>query len=188
MRLRHALVPYIYTMAWRNTLTALPLITPMYYSHPEAAEAYQCPQQYWFGSQLVAAPFTRPAESDTGLARQILWLPPGEWFDFFTGEQVTARLAGGLRRPGRYPALCPGRGNRAAGRPQGWGGTANPQTLDLYIFPGRDGRFDLYEDDGETLAYTTGQIRPDRLWLHWGSRALRFTISPAAGDPSVDPC
>ena len=49
MRLRHALIPYIYTMAWRNTQEALPLVTPMYYSHPEVAEAM-------------------PAHSHTGLA------------------------------------------------------------------------------------------------------------------------
>ena len=187
MRLRHALVPYIYTMAWRNTLTALPLITPMYYSHPEAAEAYQCPQQYWFGSQLVAAPFTRPAESDTGLARQILWLPSGEWFNFFTGEQVRPGWREVYGDLDDIPLFARGGAIVPLGEPQGWSSTANPQTLNLYIFPGRDGRFDLYEDDGETLAYTQGKYALTGFELHWGSRALSFTIAPAAGDPSVIP-
>ena len=56
MQLRHALIPYIYTMAWRNTTVGIPLVTPLYYSHPEVDDAYACPQEYWFGSELIAAP------------------------------------------------------------------------------------------------------------------------------------
>jgi alpha-glucosidase (family GH31 glycosyl hydrolase) len=43
MRLRHALIPYLYTMAWRNTQSALPLVTPMYYSHPESPGGVSMP-------------------------------------------------------------------------------------------------------------------------------------------------
>ncbi len=43
MHLRHALIPYIYSMAWRSTRTGLPLVTPMYYSHPEEDDAYTGP-------------------------------------------------------------------------------------------------------------------------------------------------
>jgi alpha-glucosidase (family GH31 glycosyl hydrolase) len=46
LQLRHQLIPYVYTMAWRNHVEGLPLITPMYYEHPEAEAAYRCPQQY----------------------------------------------------------------------------------------------------------------------------------------------
>ena len=84
-------IPYIYTMAWRNAQEGLPLITPLYYSHPDAGDAYECPQAYWFGSELIAAPFTAPASSELGLSRQPIWLPEGDWFNFFTG----AYFAGG---------------------------------------------------------------------------------------------
>ncbi len=43
MQLRHALIPYLYTMAWRNTAQGIPLVTPLYYTHPEAEDAYACP-------------------------------------------------------------------------------------------------------------------------------------------------
>ena len=70
MQLRHALIPYLYSMAWRNHAEGIPLVTPLYYSNPEDDDAYACPQAYWFGSELIAAPFTAPAESDLGLSRQ----------------------------------------------------------------------------------------------------------------------
>ncbi|CAG0927678.1 hypothetical protein PLCT1_00461, partial [Planctomycetaceae bacterium] len=51
MRLRHALIPYLYTMAWRNHTQAAPLIAPMYYDYPDEDDAYRCPQQYQFGTE-----------------------------------------------------------------------------------------------------------------------------------------
>ncbi|MBK8050904.1 MAG: hypothetical protein IPK16_29660 [Anaerolineales bacterium] len=72
MQLRHALIPYIYTMAWRNTSEGIPLVTPLYWSHPEVEDAYNCPQVYWFGSELIAAPFVAPAQSDVGLSQRRL--------------------------------------------------------------------------------------------------------------------
>jgi alpha-glucosidase (family GH31 glycosyl hydrolase) len=187
MRLRHALIPYIYTMAWRNTTTALPLVTPMYYSHPGSPEAYRCPQEYWFGSELVAAPFTRPAEADTGLARQIIWLPPDDWFNFFTGEHLLPgwRVVYGDLEDipvfARAGAIVP------LGELDGWSSTANPQTLHLHVFPGRDNRFSLYEDDGKTMEYSRGKFAHTGFDLQWLPQSLTFTIFPVSGDLSVVP-
>lgn len=187
MRLRHALIPYIYSMAWRETHSAVPLVTPMYYTHTEAPEAYQCPQQYWFGSELVAAPFTRPAEADTGLARQLVWLPPGEWFHFFNGEREPPgwhTVHGDLDDT---PVFARGGAIVPLAEPLDWSSTSNPEMLHLYVFPGASGRFDLYEDDGETLEYTRGKTAVTAFTLDWQGQAMRFSIAPASGDRSVLP-
>ena len=86
LRLRHALIPYIYSMAWRNVVDSLPLIQPLYHWYPEDEAAYHCPQQYTFGTELIAAPFTEPIDPKTRLSRQVVWFPEGDWFNFFTGE------------------------------------------------------------------------------------------------------
>ena len=187
LRLRHTLIPYIYTMAWRNTQQGLPLITPMYYSHPEAPEAYQCPQQYWFGSELIAAPFTRPAEADTGLARQIVWLPEGEWFNFFTGEPLPPGWRVMYGDLDETPVIARGGAIVPLAEPVDWSGTANPETLHLVIFPGANGRFELYEDDGETMQHLHGGYALTAFSLHWQSQSMSFSISPATGDRSVLP-
>jgi hypothetical protein len=159
----------------------------MYYSHPESAEAYRCPQQYWFGSELVAAPFTRPAEVDTGLARQIVWLPPDDWFNFFTGEHVPPGWRTIYGDLDDIPVFARAGAIVPLGEPETWGSTANPCTLHLDIFPGKDGRFDLYEDDGETLGYTQGKSSLTSFGLQWQPQALAFTIYPVSGDLSVVP-
>lgn len=188
MRLRHALIPYLYSMAWRNHTTSLPLILPMYYSHPECAEAYQAPNQYWFGSELLAAPFTSPVLRETGLARQAVWLPAGEWFDFFSGE----RCPGGDWRTvygeledipvfARAGAIIP------LGPEVGWGGIENPVDLRLLVFPGADNRFELVEDDGESVAFNRGAYAVTVFSQAWNDPEAVITLSPARGDLGVLP-
>ena len=86
LQLRHALIPYTYTMAYRAHAESLPLSEPMYYEYPDEEAAYHCPQQYLFGSELIAAPFVDPADPTIELSRQVVWLPQGDWYDLFSGE------------------------------------------------------------------------------------------------------
>ena len=188
MRLRHALIPYLYSMAWRGHTTSLPLITPMYYSHPENDEAYLVPQQYWFGSELLAAPFTSPALGETGLARQTLWLPAGDWFDFFTGECIRGgdwrTIYGEIEdipvfaRAGAIIPLGPG---------VGWGGVENPTELRLLVFPGADNRFELVEDDGRALTDADGAYAVTVFTQTWNNQEAIIRVSPARGDLNVLP-
>lgn len=106
MRLRHQLIPYMYSSTWKTHLSTEPLLKPMYYVNPRAEDAYAAPAQYWFGQHLVAAPITSPSDPETGLSRQIVWLPSrgtaqGEqshlletseapWRHLFTGEALSA--------------------------------------------------------------------------------------------------
>jgi hypothetical protein len=183
MRLRHALIPYLYTMAWRSATESRPLILPMYYHHGEEDAAYRCPDQYYFGSELIAAPYTAPRDPDTRLARQMLWLPAGAWFDFTSGQHYAGggwrAFYGGLNdvpvlaRAGAIVPLAP---------EAGWGGVGNPEELTVVVFPGADNRFDLYEDDGETQAYRAGKSALTPFTLAWSGDRAEFTVGPATGD------
>jgi alpha-glucosidase (family GH31 glycosyl hydrolase) len=184
MQLRHALIPYIYSMAWRAHQTGISLVTPMYYGDMTDASAFEAQDQYYFGSELIVAPITAPADPKTGLATKRIWFPPGAWRDFFTGEQVpggkTREVKASLEdipvyaKAGAIVPLAP---------KVGWGGIENPTELDVYIFPGVDNTFDLYEDDGETTDYQRGKYAITRFEL----KGDEFIIHPAQGDLSVVP-
>ena len=184
MQLRHALIPYIYSMAWRAHKTGISLVTPMYYGNMESADAFAAKDQYFFGSELLAAPVLKPVNARTGLATQKVWFPAGDWFNFFNSEQLTG---GGWRtiksaledipvfaKAGAIVPLAP---------KVGWGGTENPKELDIYVFPGADNRFDLYEDDGETTDYQHGKYAITAFTLEKNT----LTIHPARGDISLIP-
>jgi alpha-glucosidase (family GH31 glycosyl hydrolase) len=168
MQLRHALVPYLYSAAWQSSAKGKTLILPMYFQHPGEEAAYHCPNQYYFGSELIVAPYVTPLDPDMRLSRQAVWLPEGDWFDFFTGERFEGGrwhvLYGTLEQ---IPVLARAGGIVPMG-PQGeWGGVANPEELIVHLFAGADNAFELYEDDGETQAYLQGKHCITPLRLAW---------------------
>ena len=187
MQLRHALIPYLYSMAWRNTAEGIPLVTPLYYTHPEADDAYACPQAYWFGSELIAAPFTAPADGDLGLSRQSVWLPEGVWFDFFTGKRYARGWQIVYGDFNDIPVFAKAGAIVPLGPQQDWGGIENPAALTLHLFPGADNRFVLYEDDGETTAYQRGQYAQTPLVQTWRDDRLALTIGPLQGVAALAP-
>jgi hypothetical protein len=188
LQLRHQLIPYLYTMAWRNTTEGSPLITPLYYEHPEDEAAYHCRQEYRFGSELLVAPFTSPIDPDTRLSRQQVWLPAGEWYNFFTADHYTGdrwiTVYGGLDQ---IPVFAKGGAIVPLAPRTAWGGTGNPETLEVHIFPSHSNRFELYEDDGETTTYQHGHFCLTTFELKVRDRGVDFSIDAGQGDVSVVP-
>ncbi len=184
MQLRHALIPYMYSMAWRAHQTGISLVTPMYYGDMSNASAFEAQDQYYFGSELIVAPVTAPSDRKTGVAVKRVWFPAGTWFNFFTGEQVTGGKWRNVKAALEDIPVYAKAGAIIPLAPKvGWGGIENPTELDLYIFPGADNTFELYEDDGETTDYQRGKYAITRFSLKDGV----FTVHPAQGERSILP-
>lgn len=177
LRLRHRLVPYLYTMNYLTHQDGLPLVQPMYYQHPWENSAYEVPNQYYFGTQLLVAPITSKINPITKRAAVTAWLPKGKWIDFFTGQTyIGNRKITLYRKLDDIPVLA----KAGAIIPLASDAKmANPAELDLYIFPGADGSFTLFEDNGEEARAFT------KFEWYWETRS--FTIHPVEGDSSVVP-
>ena len=85
LRLRHRMIPYLYSAMLDTHENGKALIEPMYYEYPECEEAYHCPNQYLFGGELLVAPVTTKGD-EKGMAKTTVWLPEGKWTDIFTGD------------------------------------------------------------------------------------------------------
>jgi alpha-glucosidase (family GH31 glycosyl hydrolase) len=187
MRLRHQFIPYLYTASWVGHQTSRPLILPMYYLQPEEPAAYECPQAYSFGSELIAAPFTSPRDPQTGLSRQSVWLPDGLWYDFWSGEAYKGGwhvVHGGL---GDIPLFAKAGALVPLAEDARWNQPGNPERLHLHAFAGADGHYDLYEDDGETQAYLQGVYAITPLRLRQSGQEMQLNIGPTTGDPGQLP-
>lgn len=190
LRLRHALFPYLYTMNYRTHAQGQPLVQPMYYSHPKCQAAYEVPNQYWFGSELVAAPITQPRNESSGLAKVEVWLPAGSWFDLFTGLHYASKKGRKLqlhRQLDTVPVLAKaGAIVPMACYEKGDNRLLNAKTMDVLVFPGASNAFCLYEDCGDYSDYQKGSFAQTNMQLVWGDSA-HFTIAPATGDLSLIP-
>ena len=186
LRFRHRLFPYIYTMNYRNHTALEPFLQPMYYAHPKNAAAYEVKNQFMFGSELMVAPITQPNNPITCKGSTKVWLPKGDWFDFFSGLHYTSKKGRTLsvhRDIGEYPvfakagAIVPLQKHHLleAG-----------DDLEIVIFPGADNSFTLYEDAGDGSEFEKGEFVQTEMVMQW-SEAPVFTVEPAKGAFSLLP-
>ncbi len=187
MQLRHALIPYLYTMSWRYMNTNQAPIRPMYHDYPNAEAAYHCPQQYTFGSELIAAPFISPVDPDTTFSRIGVWLPEGDWYNFFDGTHYEGGWHAIYGRLEDIPVFARAGAIVPLGPEVGWGGVDNPAEMDVMVFAGADHQFELFEDDGHSTAFRNGASCVTRFAQSWQAKQMTFTITPADGDTSSIP-
>ncbi len=187
MQQRHAFIPYLYSMAYRNYLTGLPPVQPMYHLAPEAEPAYACPNQYTFGSELIAAPYITPADPEVGLARQVVWLPTGDWYGFENDQHYAGGWHGVYGGLDEVPVFAKAGAIVPLGPRVAWGGVENPAELTVHIFPGADNHFDLYEDDGVSGRYLAGAYALTPFDLKWSEAGAVFSIGAAQGQVTLVP-
>ena len=163
LRLRHALIPYLYTASYECNTQGKALCRPLYYEYDQP-EGYAYKQEYLFGSQLLVAPVTQK-KGKCGFAKVKAFIPEGKWTDIFTGAVYVAPKGGKkvvLRREmesipvfikqGGILPLSLNKGN----------GCNNPEKMQINVYSG-NGSYTLYEDgvelnsDGKLYTYFTNE-------------------------------
>lgn len=188
LRLRHGLIPYLYTMNRRFHAEDLPLIQPMYYLEPETDEAYNVPNEYYFGSELLVSPITEPQDTVARAAKATTWLPAGLWADFFDGTVYQGgRMLNLWRGIEHIPvlmkegAIVPMKDMNVFDN-----SVENPENMVVKIFPAKDGSFTLWEDAGDTVDDAEENWARTQLTFSGGA-APQFVIGKAMGNLSVLP-
>lgn len=154
IQLRYALVPYIYNAARANYDTGVAMCRPMYYEYPETDKAYNVPEQYFFGDDIIATAVAHPVDTVTGLADRSVWLPEGKWYDYSTGHLYDGNTELNLSYTLAENPFYVRAGAILPMNPSSVKSLQVPcDTLVLTFIPGADGLLSHYEDDGETDAY-----------------------------------
>ena len=174
LRLRHRMLPYLYTMN-RRAHEGRPIVEPLYWSLP-SLEALRCPTTYGFGSELLVAPVTSPADPATGLGSVQTVLPAGLWWDVFSGAGYDGGRPVTFHRDLESVPVLAKAGAIWPLTGPGELGTANPASLEVRVYAGADGELVLYEDDD---AASPREVRT-RLALDWSGGS--FSIGAAEGD------
>ena len=186
LRLRHKLIPYMYSANYRTHTEGEPICMPMYYRY-KCYEAYEVKNQYIFGGQLLVAPITRPADKKTNLAYVNVWLPEGRWTDIFNGRIYEGgRWVTMNRDLDSIPVLAPAGAIVPMYKNDRTNDLSLDQALEVHIWRG-NGHYELYEDDGETNAYRRGIFAKTEFDLVESGDSLRLTITPPADSKGLLP-
>ncbi len=175
LELRYRLLPYTYTAARECCDTGLPMMRALWLHHANDPQAVARGDQFLWGRDLLVSPVV-----EKGAASRRLYLPRGTWFDFWTEDRVE-----GGREIDRAVDLetMPLHVRAGAIIPMGpikqYVDEPVDAPLTVTIYPGADGAYELYEDDGKTFAHRKGDWM--RLAMAWDDARRRFSLALAPG-------
>jgi alpha-D-xyloside xylohydrolase len=152
-KLRYRLMPYIYSLAWKVTSEAYTMTRALWFDFPGDNTVINIANQYMFGPALMINPVTTSATSRN------VYLPAGTWYDFWTGTPNTGS-AGRSVSASAPLSIIPIYARAGAILPMGpriqYTGQKQADTIELRVYPGADGSFTLYEDEGDNYNYEKG--------------------------------
>ncbi len=154
LKLRHKLIPYIYSEAYKYHKFGTQIIKPLYYTNKEYYDDVLYRNEYYFGQSLFIAPITTQKDYVMDRVVHNFYLPKGMWYDFVTGK----KFPGGQSyisffKDQDYPVFA----KQGAIIPLGYNENINditpPKNMEINIFPGQSNTYTLFEDDGESDLY-----------------------------------
>jgi alpha-glucosidase len=147
--LRYRLLPYIYSNAYEMYRTGTPLMRALVFDYQDDQNVYEIGDQYLFGKDIMVCPVTTK-----GAQTRTVYLPQGEWFDYWTGKKYSGRQYIHVVTPLDTLPLFVKAGAIIPTQPaMTYVGEKPVDVITLDVFPGENASFNLYEDDGQSLNY-----------------------------------
>lgn len=176
MNLRYRLIPYIYSEAWQVSKNGSTIMRPLvmdFASDPKAvAQAYQ----YMFGKSILVAPVT---EAD--VIKWNVYLPKWvKWYDFWSGKTYDGGQNINVPAPqNRIPVFVKAGSIIPLGRLMQYTGEKSNDTLEIRVYKGASGQFNLYEDEGDSYNYEKGRYTV--IQFNWNEKIKTLTVGNLQG-------
>ncbi|SEN05457.1 Alpha-glucosidase, glycosyl hydrolase family GH31 [bacterium A37T11] len=186
LKLKSALLPYTYSIA-KEAVDGLPIMRALFLEYPNAYTYGTATQyEYLYGPSLLIAPIYQATKADDqgNDIRNGIYLPEGTWIDYFTGEKYEGnRVINQLAAPiWKLPVFVKNGAILPMANPNNHVSELDHTNRIFEIYPFGKSAFDLYEDDGRTEAYKTGQGVYTRIESVLDDRRqVTLTIYPTKG-------
>jgi len=183
MKLRHKLIPYIYSEAYNYHKVGTPIFQPLYYYNPEMYDDTNFRKEYYFGSELLVAPIIDKKNEIMDRTVHKFFLPKGMWYDYITGKKFPGdRECVTFFKDEDYPVFA----RAGAIIPMSLDeGTDTPVNMEIQIFPGVSNEYKLYEDDGTTNSYKKGLHLLTSIDYNYMKSNYTVVIRPIAGKKGI---
>jgi len=210
IRLRYRLLPYLYSTAWQVTSNNDSYLRPLFSDFASDKKVWNMTDEFMFGRSILAAPIVDPQYTEEKIIRTdamtgwdkkeltidngqltidwtaaktaVKYLPKGAtWYDFWTnkaykgGQNVTLETTFD-----RVPMFVRAGSILPLGPEMQYVGEKAWDTLELRVYPGADGRFVLYEDEGDNYNYEKGMYSV--ILFSWNDKKHTLTIGARKGE------
>ena len=175
LELRYRMMPYLYSAVRECTQSGLPMMRSLWLHYPNDPAAVARGDEYLWGRDILVAPVV-----EKGATERKLYLPHGAWYDFWTnekhdgGREITRKVdLETIPLYVRAGAIVP------MGPVKQYTAEKVDGPLDISVYPGADGSFLLYEDDGSSFDYRKGEWMG--IQMAWNDARKALTLRLAAG-------
>ena len=209
IRLRYRFIPYLYSTAWQVTSNNDSYMRPLFADFAADKKVWNITDEFMFGRSILAAPIVNPQYTQekiirtnemTGWDRQTVsdgsavgavdwsatktatkYLPKGAtWYDFWTGKQYKGGQTLTLETTfDRVPMFVKAGSILPLGPEMQYVGEKAWDNLELRVYPGANGSFTLYEDEGDGYNYEKGIY--STIEFQWNDKAKTLTIAARKG-------
>jgi alpha-glucosidase (family GH31 glycosyl hydrolase) len=176
LELRYRMLPYLYSAVRECATTGMPMMRPLWLHFPDDPRSVECQDQYMWGKSLLVAPVL-----EKGATARRVYLPPGIWYDFWTGD----RIEGGrdINRSvdlETLPLYVRAGSILPLGPVKQFVDENVDGHLSLSIYPGANASFLLYEDDGRSFNYRKGEWMGIAMTWNDAHRKLDMVLAPGS--------
>jgi alpha-D-xyloside xylohydrolase len=173
LKLRYELMPYIYSLGYRTHVTGAPFMRGLFMDFGSDPKVANIGDEYMFGPALLVAPVT-----EQGVTSREVYLPAGtDWYNFWTNEKVHGGQTISVNAPIDTLPLFVRAGSILPMGSYVESTNEVQKIAKVKVYPGADGAFELYNDDGKTYAYEQGKFEVTK--LKWDDSAGKLFGSDA---------
>jgi len=175
-KFRYRLMPYIYSLGWRVTNEDYTIQRPLLMDWRTDPKIRDIGDEFMFGPSLLIAPVLEPDAS-----RRTLYLPTvPAWYDFWTGaSQQGGREVDANVTLDRIPLYVRAGSILPLGPEIEYADERPAGPIELRIYRGADGNFDLYQDAGDSYDYERGSYSV--IPLRWSESRRMLTVGERQG-------
>ena len=209
IRLRYRFIPYLYSTAWQVTSANESYLRPLFSDFAADRRVWDVADEFMFGHSILAAPVVEAQYTQERIIREdamtgwdkkevkpesenttVNWsetktaskyLPKGAlWYDFWTnktykgGQTVTLQTS-----LDRVPMFVRAGSILPLGPEMQYVGEKAWDHLEIRIYPGADGSFTLYEDEGDNYNYEKGVYAT--IPFTWNDKTSSLTVGSRQG-------
>jgi len=172
---RYKLLPYIYSAAWETHTTGPPMIRSLGLAFPEDEKAWATVDAFLFGPSLLVAPVY-----ERGAQERAVMLPAGSWWDFWMSQRIEGGRRVNIQAPlDSMPLLVRAGAIVPTGPIKQYAEEPTTEPVTLTVYPGADGAFVFYDDDGLSFAYEHGDCQ--QISMNWNDSQKTLTLRHSKG-------